>query len=138
MIPVFQSKISGDDGDCWAACVASIFEIDISRVVDIHSPENVRRHWTIGVEEWLRPANLSMVLVPHGADIPKGYAILVVTSTMFEGCTHAVVCQDGEVVFDPNPEAGKRERGDYMAAAHRYWVFHPLDPSKPITLEALR
>lgn len=138
VIPVSQTKINDDDGDCWAACVASIFEIDPARVVDIHSPAARQRHWWFTVLDWLKPANLGMIRLPHGADVPSGYTVLSVDSTLFPDATHAVVCLDGDVIFDPNPDAGERDNADYMAAAHHHYVFHPLDPSKPIAMEVLR
>jgi hypothetical protein len=138
MIPVTQTTLSSENGNCWAACVASIFEMPIDSVVDIFAvPET---HWTLAVDEWLGRANLAMVRVPHGADIPNGLSILSCPSVKFPGCTHAVVCLDGGVVWDPNPKEVKDQFPDrnYHDGAGHYWVFHPRDPARPVHLDALK
>lgn len=133
MIPIDQTIIDKDNGNCWAACFASIFELPLDSVPNIHTNE-----WTFVVDRYLTPANLSMVRVPFGSAVPCGYSILGVPSAMFEGVYHAVVAFDGNVVHDPNPQARGRTQNEYVKGARHYWVFHPRDPSRPICLDLLR
>ncbi len=73
MTPVYQT-IHGPQGNCYAACVASILETSLE---DLPPYVAVRRpNWE-----------------------PPGYSIASVR--VRDGSIHAVVCLDGQIVHDP-------------------------------------
>ncbi len=122
MIPVEQTILAPPDGNCFAACVASIFEVPIEAVPSIPEP-----HWWPAVEAWLAPRGLSVLhfaVKPDDDYRPPGYAIMH-TDSPGGGCLHALVAKDGVVVWNPHP---------LRALGHgpvRGWtLFAILDPAK--------
>jgi hypothetical protein len=102
MRPVLQSR-PGPGGDCYAACVASILEIELADV-----PELVGDRWASALRGWLAARGLCVDFRPGDghplADQPDpslGYAI--VGQRVLDGSVHAVVCRDGCIVHDPSP-----------------------------------
>lgn len=121
MIPVPQ-LIFGDGkegrpkGDCFRACVASIFELAPEDVP--HFTERESR-WFSDFIEWLRPMGLTAEHVrgeptDRPKSCPAGWWIASVRSENFEGETHAVVMRGymtpfsgenwTEVAHDPSPK----------------------------------
>ena len=101
MKPIDQTIINAQDGDCFGACVASIFELD-------EIPKLRKGPWLDVWNEWLGDLNLQVIEYPLGSfPVPNGYAILAVKSALFEGVRHAVVFHGdgyfGKVVHNPNP-----------------------------------
>jgi len=128
---VFQTRF-GEDGNCLAACIASICEVPLDDVPqptreELASVEQwhlylVRLHegflWARGV--YLLP--VSYLTNTAQSVAPMGYSILTGRSPRTGGY-HSVVCFDGEVVHDPHPQ-GKGELGEW----HNWQVFVSLDP----------
>lgn len=125
MNQVEQTIFAPPDGNCLAACVASILELPLEAVPNFHE-----EGWYFKWCDWLAPMNLKWVSFPYqGSEwIPSGYSILGAQSPRFD-YLHAVVCFDGQIVWDPHPERhmGVGEWKDWT-------VFVVLDPSKPILL----
>jgi sRNA-binding carbon storage regulator CsrA len=102
MRPVFQSR-PGPDGDCYAACVASILEIEPADVPDL-----IGDRWASVLRDWLDGRRLRVDFRPGDgrplgdqSDPPRGHAI--VGQRVLDGSVHAVVCRDGLIVHDPSP-----------------------------------
>lgn len=108
-----QQTIIGPQGNCYAACVASILEIDIHTLP-------VPREEEQGIEGWrLYMGRLNGQLIrdyniwiqnnlTFGEDnsypyLP-GYHICSIRSPRVDGSLHAVVAKDGKIVWDPHPE----------------------------------
>lgn len=142
MIPVPQ-LIFGDGkegrpkGDCFRACVASIFELAPEDVP--HFTERESR-WFSDFIEWLRPMGLTIEHASHEPSErppyrPAGWWIASVRSENFEHETHAVVMRgtftpfDGEdwtaVAHDPSP---KLRRTPYVFVGR--YSFAALDPAQ--------
>jgi hypothetical protein len=97
--PVTQTKFP-QRGNCFAACVATILEVDI---IEVPAFEEVSLNPFIPAKRWLHE---------HGFDFhhstaeypPPGYAIAVGESPRNPDIQHAVVTLAGQVVHDPHPD----------------------------------
>lgn len=126
MIPVFQTVVGYPRGNCQAAALASIMEVDLNEI-----PDPVDEPWDGRCQahaSWLLSRGFYMLTFPagdNGIPIP-GYSIAAVPSQKFEGIQHAVVMFDGRIVHDP------REDNDPYPSDTRpfdYTLIIPCDPS---------
>ena len=135
MIPVFQTKFGGEDaseedqGNCMAACLASIFEVGLDDVPDF-TGSIMSGGWYFYLERWLKNRNLSVLMLPGKPQhVPAGYAMACVNSeTLPAPIEHMVVVLNGWLAHDPNPNA-KRKPDDYDVK--EYWAFTVMDASIP-------
>lgn len=122
MIIVEQTITGYPDGNCFPACLASVLELPLADV-----PLFCDDDWLEQYNEWLRPRNLVLLLVPYAPDWhPPGYAILGAESPRGPWL-HAAVCYDGELVWDPHPQ---RSMG--LRAWLDWAVFVVLDPQRKV------
>ena len=100
MKPVKQTKLGPPDGNCFAACVASIFEVPLDDVPNFIETDN----WQNALDEWLNERGMcSLSILPFEKEIkPRGYSILsgIPREKTVE---HCVVAWDGVMVWDPSP-----------------------------------
>lgn len=145
MQPVFQSKFGGrsspleEQGNCFQACLASIFDLPLEDAFDIihyDTPE-----WWDLFNEWLGRFGLACVYVTmlDGPDGKKhrpwsesqGYHIGRVDSPRHtDGTMHAVVMKGDEVVHDPFPQA----KGEGSVGG--IYLFVALDAGKMSLVES--
>lgn len=109
MQPAYQQHISGESGDCWRCCIASILEVEPEAVPNFRVTEAENM---FAVEEWLASKGLALLELHRGKgedDVTDrlrfdhlcgAFAIASVPSQRFPGKTHAVV-----VRFEPKPDA---------------------------------
>lgn len=109
MKPIEQTKLKAPDGNCYAACIASIFEVPLDGV-----PQPTREEGS-SIKAWeeyvarldrvfYRPRGLyALVINPAENWRPLGYSILCAKSPRGD-YPHCVVALDGEVVWDPHPD----------------------------------
>ena len=124
MIPVKQTILGYPYGNCFAACVASLLEISIEETPSLEDGAGFAEMWVA----WLHARGLGMAwtdskLVQRTI---AGYCIAVGKFPQGDGIRkvpHAVVCRDGELVFDPHP-AGAFLDGD----PEYFVVLYPLNP----------
>jgi hypothetical protein len=129
MKPVNQKIINPENGDCFGACVASLFELD-------EIPKLRRGSWLDVWNEWLEKYNLQVVEYSLGSfPVPVGFAILAVKSALFQGVRHAVVFHgdgyNGKVVHNPNPDDPRGvniPNEDWLS----FKVLALVDPSKTV------
>jgi hypothetical protein len=126
MIPVFQQHIHQGEGDCIAACVASLFEIPLSDVPNFLKEAKAKHSWGLYLlKKWLNDKGYGLIHLTLRDEYsiheinwilaPGIFAIASVSSQQFEGGTHAVVVEfkgadnlyELEIVHDPNPNNGK-------------------------------
>ena len=129
MKPVFQTKFGGSDapeakqGNCMQAAIASLFEIELAEVPDF-AGTIVNGKWFLLLERWLKERNLELVTVAVKGTLPpmNGYYLTAVESTTLKkGDGHLVVCQNGQVIHDPNPHAKS------VGAFEELWLFIPIN-----------
>lgn len=138
MIPVFQTDTTETNGNCFAACVASMLECSIDHVPNFY--EGTKREMTWIARKWLlEKFNLTIVstyLQRHGNNsfigaTPGMFFILGIESRHYRELSHAViakVCEDGqtfEVIHDPNP-INKMEKHPWGEYAVGYFMI-PMD-----------
>ena len=107
MIPVFQTIVDKELGDCTRACIASILELPIDAVPNLaRFPKN----WYLVMVAFLRALDYDYYGTgfPHSHKIKeytvKGFVIASVKSRTFEGVNHSIVINSkGICVHDPNP-----------------------------------
>lgn len=130
MKPVTQTIFNAERGDCFAACLASILELELDEVPNFHG-----ENWLFRYNRWLKPFNLVLydVTFPKGTNQhPVGYSILAGTSPRYAPALHAVVCLDGTIVHDPHPN------GEPVLDRKCYTIIALRDPALGVTLQKLK
>jgi hypothetical protein len=155
MKPIEQTVMGYPEGNCFAACIASLLETEL-----IEPPDTKGPWWERGWHRYLEPFGLHMVMVqlvqeenngylaPRGSHLDgthyqeagegdgweeyrgivlRGYSILGALSPRIERRLHAVVCLDGRVVWDPHPE-----RKDGLGEWRDMTFLTVLDPARMI------
>lgn len=126
MRPIDQTTFGVPEGNCFAACLASLLEIPLEEVPDL-THETDSSWWGV-VEKWLRLRGLYAVnFVCRGKDldtfVPPGLHILNGPSPR-GAFDHSVVARGREIVHDPHPSraglAGYRDR----------MMLVPMDPAR--------
>jgi len=126
MKPVDQT-IFGDGsngavpGNCFAACVASLFELPVEEVphfVAIGGNE----FWNVMLE-WMRPRGFYAISVPYS---PHFYTpvITIVSGRGPRGFDHSVLWQNGQMIHDPHPS-----RAGLLEPVYEEYVV-ALDPAR--------
>ena len=129
MIPVDQDRFGLPDGNCLAACVASLLELPLAEV-----PHFAGERWRADLDEWLRARGLwALMFVPGAAtSLAEASAWLDATVSGFcivsgqaaRGLLHATVWRGGDLVHDPHPDrAGLLDVEDVI-------VLVPIDPAR--------
>ena len=126
MKPVRQTRLAGTDGEtpgnCFQACLASIFDVPLEDVPDWKDRIDAYRgdkrtpkcrdrtwqqHW-MDVQHWLRDAfQLTMLEVKAGSI--QGFdmheeCLSIATGRSRRGTLHACVARGKEIVHDPHPK----------------------------------
>lgn len=132
MIKVRQTKFTnqetGECGNCFQACLASLLEIPIDDIIDTgHLAQQAQESsdntifWN-GVEQWLESIGYELSLVTNHKEYleqdPVGcnvHYILTGHSPRFPDDHHSVIARGGAVVWDPHPsDAGLLDFCDAM------------------------
>ena len=143
MIPVYQTKFKGSEapqeeqGDCFQACVASIFELSLEETFDDKAWPELQ--WFDRFNDWLKeqwglgclylPAETWDAEVRFAPGSPYlGWHMLEFTSVNLANPEdgHVVVAKDGLVTHNPREGQGIDDVGEYRAA----FIFVTLDPSQ--------
>lgn len=100
MKPVDQTKFlkNGQRGNCLAACLASIFELDITLVPALEELPP-RSNWRNSLKEWA--LNHKFIMIEVLPNDFNGWHYIAVGLTE-KGCRHAVVGHQGSIVHDPH------------------------------------
>lgn len=89
-------------GDCMRACLASVLDYPLERVLDVCTDE-VRADWSGSIGRWL--ADRGLILRPRRLGDPRLAGVYGIgTGDSPRGAfLHAVVTKGDRVVFDPHP-----------------------------------
>jgi hypothetical protein len=123
MIPVYQDKA----WDCQAAAIASIMEVPLETLPEIHPDEHTSEGFDDAWNEWMEDHGFFLASINFNSGMkPKGYTVGVVQSQKLEDRLHAIVCIDGKPVFDPQPY---NERFYTEEEIETHLLFVCIDPS---------
>lgn len=131
MIPVYQTMTVANDGcgNCFNACVASILELPLRDVAQIHPKD--KRYWGPW-REWFAARGLALV-ERSAANPPKGWSIACGPGfrTYPEDhekaglpISHACVAFNGEVLHDPFPG------GKGLVEIQYFWALESIEMEK--------
>lgn len=126
MKPVYQTNFIPPDGNCFEACIASIFELDLDDV-----PKFDGDNWFGKFEKWLKRHDLYPICIKvSDCDenfIPQGYYLIGGKSPRGD-FNHAIVGYNGKAVHDPLPNGGCElgETIDYILFIARLKLLSPI------------
>lgn len=149
MNPVFQDQRHNPPkqiGNCFSACLASIFEVPLITVPHFGSkiyekfpndPASARAslYWFRCVNAWLKEFGFyyTTIAIPNQENeisMTRGYHIIEGMSP--RGFRHAVVGFSGIMAHDPHPEGTGLVKEEY------HGTFTSLDPSKQLYLNTVK
>lgn len=105
MNPVTQTKFGAEEGNCFAACIASLMGISIDYVPDFSSVKDKQNHdvhWLQAVDAWLWDKGLRMQIA-----LPEYYPLdcyYLAWGKSPRGLEHSVIYYNGEMRHDPHPD----------------------------------
>ncbi len=107
MKPVKQVCLYSDEGigngDCFAACLASLLEIPLWMVPPFHQMFG-RRDWHSRINEWLdKFFNMTIESEYKDIDVSKLPEFYIACGASSRGVKHAVIYSKGKLVHDPHP-----------------------------------
>jgi hypothetical protein len=138
MVPVFQTILTAPGGNCFSACIASIFEIpDVNDVPNFCYEVPAGDDWMFVASMWcIKRFGLGLltIRVPNLPEYEKdsryteqffgrSSAYVIAGIKTARGPLHAVVYKDDEMVHDPYPG------GSLMVGRVVDWtIFFAVDP----------
>lgn len=139
MREVEQTRFGGpsdeisEAGNCFAACLASLLEVDIDMLPDKPFVEAYFELYDL----WLAECNLGIICMQHDwsrCTFP-GYLIAGCESAFYadqveEGGGHVVIVKDGKVVWNPSPKDIRPLEEIERKLDGFIYVLYPLDPAK--------
>lgn len=102
MRPVDQTIFGAPNGNCFAACVASILELPLEDVPNFCA----RDGWFLALRDWLKPHGLFPMAFDDVNDETFEYigdALSIVSGPAARGHLHACVYRGAELLHDPHP-----------------------------------
>lgn len=125
MKPIMQTAF-GSNGNCFSACLASIFELPIENVPNFFK---VAGHdetlWWAAVRDWLRPLGFGVMSLQLSDQslLAAFEGWLIVCGESSRGIQHATIWRNGKLIHDPHPsQCG-------LIAPESVDLLYPLDPS---------
>lgn len=101
MKPVTQTLFGDKKGNCFAACIASLLELELGTVpnfcVDHHS-----RWWDV-LNDWLEPRGFVAIMLRSAEMELYRSAFVIASGQGPRGCMHSVIYRNGVMVHDPHP-----------------------------------
>lgn len=130
----FAPRAGEGAGNCLAACVASLLELDLDAVPNFAAIPiargSAKQHWFVEFETWLAARGLAISIwyVTEKTDwyASPGTYLLANGKSPRGDFSHVVVCQvtegAAEIVHDPHPS-----RAGLDGRAQEMWLIHALD-----------
>jgi len=125
MKPVFQTIYGHPDGNCFAACVASILEMELEDVPNFCG--DYRDKWTYELNKWLLQFGLGALTVEFQDEIPIKHGYCCAGGKGPTGIMHSVVMKDMKMIHNPHEGWDAFEKGPVD-----YTFFVILDPVRCI------
>ena len=126
MKPVDQIIFDDSLGDCFRACVASVFEMSIKEVPNFwEQTQDAKVFWKLNSDWLAKNKGFRCIYVSFketGRHLIDGILCIAIAKSPRGKIDHAVVWQDG-IIHDPHPsKAGLAEEPDMFT------LFIPLNP----------
>lgn len=120
-----QTRFGGTSGNCFAACVASIFQMWLHEIPNFCE---VGDEWWAPFEMWCRRLGFQPICLPtpDGCDWALWFApgqLVIASGLGARGFAHSVLYMDGKLFFDPHPD----DSG--IASVKDVIAFLRIDPS---------
>lgn len=101
---VFQTKF-GKEGNCFAACLASLFGVSIDEIPDFFSKGD--EFWWDNVRAFLKERGYGVFTIGYSEDWMKEQCgCFIVAGKSPRELTHAVIYNEGKMIHDPHPDGG--------------------------------
>lgn len=117
---MFYQTSFGKEGNCQAACLASLFNISLESVIDLTKTDS-DDEWNEMLNRWLLSIGYYRLCFNNNDLVPPGYYIGAVMSP--RGLLHAVLCFKDEIVWDPHPD-----QDSYDKKLIEYELYVPINP----------
>ena len=117
MIKVSQTKFGRGEGNCWSACLASIFELHLDEV-----PSFKGENWWLDTQRWVERHGYGFVEVviehPEGLEL-FGQSLWIASGKSPRGnFDHSVLYCGSTMIHDPHPDGtgldGSPTRGSFF------------------------
>lgn len=119
MKPVDQTLFGPENGNCWAACIASILELPIDEVPNF----GIKKTWFPDTWNWLLERGYASLYFGPGDARHVPYCYHIVSGRSPRGdWGHAVVALGEKLVHDPHPD-----RTFLRGAVEDAWVIVPRE-----------
>ncbi len=139
MKPVYQTLFGRKNGNCHAACIASIFEIPLEGVPNFCCEPT----WPLNENEWLRERGFVRIQFDIDAETFKVWQPLLTgafrdvyhlagVDSPRGPWLHLVVFQNGKLIHDPHPEGGSEN-----AIPVDISFFIPIDPARMLRADSI-
>ena len=134
MKPIMQTDTSFDTGNCGEACLASILEIKLTDIPQLHDPDDVQNGhiYCKNLRKFVRQFGLSYIDVAmNEGHEPEDFfrdCWVIASGPSPRGTEewhrHAVVWRNGKIIHDPHPSQAGIEN------IEMYGIFIELAPEK--------
>ena len=125
MKPIMQTDF-GSNGNCFSACLASLFELPIEAVPNFFEVGgNDAPLWWAAVRDWLRPHGFGVMSLsfPNPSLFEEFEGWFIVSGESIRGVQHATLWRNGKLVHDPHPSQCGIKTPEGID------LLYPLDPS---------
>jgi hypothetical protein len=125
MKPIMQTKFGKEEGNCFQASVASLFELKLDEVPDFcNIYRDDEEHWFREFVLWLGQWRMSAIMIDTDKTDLKtrpNYqdCFLLVGAARVDGVEHSIIYYNGDLVHDPNPNSGKLKIRDVILIFHK-------------------
>ncbi|MHA2040046.1 MAG: hypothetical protein ACW98X_26855 [Promethearchaeota archaeon] len=100
--PTLQTDLSYDNGNCLAACISTLYDIEIGNIPDFEKTDK-SKNWIFNFSAWL-DENFNKFCVLIDLDLDYVFILrnsLTITEIQKNNREHAVITKGNKIIFDP-------------------------------------
>lgn len=99
---ILQTKFGAEEGNCFAACLASLFPVELEDVPDFYAEAG--NAWYSAFVVWCRQFDVIPVMISLDSADPGLRGVYYLIGGMSpRGLMHSVIGLNGKMVHDPHP-----------------------------------
>jgi len=123
-----QTLFGGKEGNCFAACVASLLGLDLSDVPNFCA----RQTWWVDLIDWVRPFGLRPLSFPTRGRTDEWATwfapdqVVIASGPAVRGFDHSTLYLDGKLFWDPHPS------GDGILLVNDVIFFMAVEPHRVV------